>query len=365
MEIKSLHTLNARGHMMLEVMRDYFDLTSQQMFSEIQGLRRSVENALSPKGICYEDLKTALVPDRKRREIALVFDTLSIDSYSYGIEVFKRLIPLFNKNSNHSVLCGDYSGSNENQSLLHEAMTEAILLNRSVEFKHSSQFFIVYINNLTPTMIERFDKGFSGWEPYIGYADTTYNSKFKFLLSTMLCNVFIKHKKIIIQGHEDDRPNNEDINMCGYPFEEFGYSCKSIQSMLEGVLLSYKIERPVVKGFEVDTEFSLNSVNSSPHPLDEFSIEVEKAKLAYLKKIKTGSMDRARLSEVSAKELSEIIKSKISASYIYNMVYDETHNVTKFNVIIELPSDQRNPMRLLAALEYQPELKTLRLITLY
>jgi hypothetical protein len=186
--------------------------------------------------------------------MALVFDTLVIDNSWYGLEVFRRLIPLFSRDSNHSVLAGDYIDTGAGQELLFEAIQSAVTLTRHVDYRHSSQFYIIYINNQTDRMVRRFHEGLCGWAGYVGYADTTYSSPFKTLLSTMLVNAFIKHRKTIIKGHEDDRPNEEDVNMSSYPFEEHGYTCHSVQSQLEGTLLSYKIERPVFPGFESDTE---------------------------------------------------------------------------------------------------------------
>lgn len=363
---RSIHTLNARGNVMLEVVRDYFNVPPEQMFNEIQALRNSVEEALALKGISYDDLKTALVPDRKRKEMALVFDTLAIDDNWYGMEVAKRLIPLFRHDSNHSVLAGDYLDHGADQSLLLEVMSEAVNLTRSVEYKHSTQFYIIYINNLTDAMMAHIHEGLRGWEGYVGYADTTYGSRFKTFLSTMLVNAFIKHRRVIIQGHEDDVPNTEDVNMVGYPFEDFGYTCRSVQSQLEGTLLSYKIERPVFPGFESDTEFSLNAISPNPQPLDAFSIEVEDAKLDYVKTAKAGSIAKAGLERITAVELAALLKAKLSASYIYNMSFDATHDVAKFNVIIELPHPTTgNRVRLLAAMDYQPDGRKLRLITLY
>ena len=363
---KPLHTLNARGNVMLEVVRDYFKVSPERMLHEIQALRQSVEEALALKGIKYDDLKTALVPDCKRKEIALIFDTLIIDDRWYGMAIARRFIPLFNTDSNHSVLAGDYIDTGAGQELLFKAMSDSVSFTRQVEYKHSSQFYIIYINNLTDAMMARFHQGLLGWEGYIGYADTTYASPFKTLLSTMLANAFIKHRKYIIQGHEDDRPNSEDINMSGYPFEEHGFICRSVQSQLEGTLLSYKIERPVFPGFESDTEFALNAISTNPQSLQDFAIEVEEAKLSYVKAAKSGSVAKAGLEEITSDQLAALIRSKLSTSYIYNMSFDETHNVAKFNVIVELPrpSDEGN-VRLLASMQYKPESKTLRLITLY
>ena len=114
---KPVHTIDARGNIMLEVVRDHFKVSPEQMFREIQALRHSVEEALALKGIRYDELKTALVPDRKRGEMALVFDTLAIDDGWYGMPVFRRLIPLFSRDSNHSVLAGDYIDNGAGQGI--------------------------------------------------------------------------------------------------------------------------------------------------------------------------------------------------------------------------------------------------------
>ncbi|MGP4727781.1 hypothetical protein ACSV5S_24250 [Agrobacterium deltaense] len=365
-DTKSIHTLNARGHIMLEVTRDYFKVSPAAMFREIQRLRHEAETVLASKRIRYADLKTALVPDRQRREMALVFDRDAISNNWYGLAVFQKLIPLFDRNSNHSVLVGDYIGDNNAQEVLYDAMVESVMLTRDVDYSYSSQFFIVYINNLTDSMVRKFHEGLLDWKAYVGFADATYVSRFKILLSTMLVSAFLKHRSVIIQGHEDDRSNAEDVNTCGYPFEEHGYTCRSLPEHLTGTLLSYKIERPVYKGFAVDTEFSLNAISPDPQPLEEFEIEIQEAKLAYLKSEKIGSLEKAGLEQITTDELVKLIRSKISASYIYNMSYNDAHRVSKFNLIVELPErDVGAPVRLLAAMEYKPAERRLRLITFY
>ena len=47
------------------------------------------------------------------------------------------------------------------------------------------------------------------------------------------------------------------------------------------------------------------------------------------------------------------------------MSYLAEHNVTKFSIIIEVPDEDGEPFRLMAALEYQPDDKVLRLLTFY
>ena len=363
---KALHTLNARDHVMLTVIRDYFNLGSKEIFREIQGMRSLIDETLNKKGINYDELKTALVPARKRREIALVFDRTAIDSSWYGFEVMMRIIPLFNKDSNHSVLLGDYLDTLGHEQQLFEALRQAVEPRRDVNFQHLSQFFIVYINNLSGSMVQQFDEGLSQYCGYAGIADTTYGSLFKAYLSTMLANSFVKHGKIILQGHEPDRADEDDVNMSGYPFEENGYVCRSISSDLMGVLLSYKIERPVYPGFEEDTEFALNAIGSTPMNIYAFEIEVAEEKLEYLKKDKLGSFERAELLDITKEQLADLIRAKIQKSYIYKLCVNEKGNVMQFNIILEVPAKiNRSATRLLAAFEYNPDRRKLRLITLY
>ena len=351
---------------MLEVLRDHYKINSKQMFHLIQGMRRQVEILLDEKDLKYDKLRPVLVPSKKRREIALIFDTEVIESNWYGFEVMKRVIPLFNKSSNHSVLLGDYLGEAKVFEQRFEAFREAVQLRRNVTFLCPNQFFIVYLNNLTNCMIDRFDTNLSKFQGYVGYADMTYSSKFKMYLSTMLVNSLIKFGKIILQGHEPDRDKTENVNMSGYPFEENGYVCRSICDDLMGVFLSYKIERPVFPGFEVDTEFALNAIVDTPVNIRDCEVAIDKEKLQYIVEQKGRSVSPAGLKDFTIDKLSETIKEKMQENYIYNLVYLDEFDVAKFNLILEFPkSNGHSTTRLLAALEYKYWEKKLRLITLY
>lgn len=364
-EILPIHTLNARGNGMLEVIRDYFGLSPDRMLLEIQGMRAQVARTLKSKGVNYDDLRAALVPDREKLEIALIFDTMQIEDSWYGYQVFERIIPLLDPRTKNSILVGDYIGSNSQQETLYEAFCEAVCPVRRIDYRHSSQFYVVYINNLTDTAFQKLADGLIDYEPYVGCANTTYHSFFKTLLSMKLVNLCVKAGRKIIQGHEDDRDDADNVNMSGMPFEENGYECISIRSDLEGVLLSYKIESPVFDGFEADREMAINSVNASPSTLDGFDVQVEDAKLEYIKTAKAGSLHHAGLSDVSTQDLQEIIRGKLRSNYIYNMSYLAEHNVTKFSIVIEVPDEVGEPFRLMAALEYRPDDKVLRLLTFY
>lgn len=57
---------------------------------------------------------------------------------------------------------------------------------------------------------------------------------------------------------------------------------------------------------------------------------------------------------------------RIYSNYIYNMAYDEEHETSKFDVLLEIRRDaSSSPFRVMIALEYLPAENELRVIPLY
>lgn len=295
--------------------------------------------------------------------MGLIFDTSKIEDSFYGYYIFEKIIPLFNKNSSHSVLCGDYIGENYIQTELISNFIREINLQKKFKYIHSSQFFIVYINNLSSQMFKHFILKLKEFDSYIGHFDLTNQSVIKSYLSNILINSFIKYKETIVMAHEADRENSENINITGFPFEENNYQVKSIQDLYFDLFLSYKIEREVYIGFETDLDFSLNSISPIISNFEE--IEIADEKIQYLKRIKTGKMKKINLINSSKEELIEIIKSKIKSNYIYNMTELKLHDVLKFDIIVELKNSFKEIVKVTIGFEYLPKHSKLRLITLY
>lgn len=359
----TIFTLNARGNIFLEVMKESLSLEDNIMHSEINRMFNELTKILISKGIEYQKLKNSLIPKNDRKEIGLVFDSTKIENSWYGKTIFSNLIPLFDIKGNHSILCGDYIGENEIQNELFFRFYSEINYLKKFEYKHSNQFFIIYINNLSENMFDKLLIDFQYFEPLIGFFDLTNQSFIKSYLSTILVNCFIKFGDSILLGHEDDRDNSENINILDYPFEESGYNIKSLQEIYFGVFLSYKIEREVFKGFESDLEFSLNSISPIVSGIE--IIEIEDNKLEYLKNVKTGKLKKANLISYSKDEITQIIKNKINSNYIYNMTDLKEYNTLKFDIMIELLNTLNEVVKLTIAFEYIPNQKKLRLITLY
>jgi len=363
MSDRTIYTLDARGNIFLEVTKEYHSLNDKVMHNEINDMFSQLIKVLVSKNIKYSDLKNCLIPRNDRKEIGLVFDTTQIKSYSYGDAVFSKLLPILEKKGKHSILCGDYIGHNDIQNELFFRFYSEITQVNKFGYKHSSQFYIVYINNLSNSAFDNLIRKLKEYEPFSGFFDLTNQSFIKSYLSTILVNNCIKVENQILLGHEDDRDNSENINLVGYPYEESGYKIFSLQGNYFGVFLSYKIEREVFKGFESDIDFSLNSISPIISKIE--TIEIEDKKFVYLLENKSGKLKKASIISTSKEELIELITKKINSNYIYNMTNLKTYNIFKFDILIELLNELNEIIKITIGFEYLPEHAKLRLITLY
>ena len=333
------------------------------MKREIQRLHVEVVRALAAKNIEYAGLRSALVPAMDRHEATFVFDSRLAGSNLYGRDVFNHLLPLLDARTTQSILVGDLTG--DDQRLMFEILRESMVLARSFTFKHATLLYGVYINNLTEAALTRLHHGLGAFDAYLGFIPTTFLSRAKIYASTSMASFLLKKGTTLIMGHEDDRPNSENINITLYDLEQCGYKVASLQSMYFSLFLAYKIERPVFKWDDADIEISLNAISGDVRPLDEFTVLLDEAKHGYLLNEKLGKLQKAGLAKTDRIQIESIIQAKVSRSYVYNLVYLDQHDVMKFNIMLEIDRPDGYPTRMTAALEYLPERKTLRVLTLH
>lgn len=360
----AIWTLDARDSVMLDVMKSALDLSDEVVRNEILSARQVTVDALSAKGVSYEALRNALVPQRDRVEVALLFDTAQIESHWYGFPVAEQLIPLLPS----KLLCAIRTGDllTENQDFGFDLLQKHVIAHRVTELAHTSQLYCVYVNNLSRRMAETITSELQRYQPFVGYVDVSTGSRMKDWLSVTLVMGYLKARGVVLNGHEDDVPDSEDRNMLGWPWENHGYSCRSIRGTYFDLLLAYKIERRVVPGLESDTAFALTAISGRPLPLKELAVTVEKAKGEYIRAHHEASLARAGLDRISDADLASLIRAKISESYIYNLRYVDHSDTSLFNLMLEFrdPASQA-VTRLVAALEYQPVAPMLRLVTLF
>jgi hypothetical protein len=100
-------------------------------------------------------------------------------------------------------------------------------------------------------------------------------------------------------------------------------------------------------------------------PLKDFTVVLDEAKHGYLLNEKLGKLKQAGLATSDRALIETVIQAKISASYIYNLRYLAKHDVMTFNVMLEIGRTGGYPARLVAALQYKPKQRVLRVITLH
>jgi hypothetical protein len=345
----TVHTLDGRNNVMLEVMRDHFKLSPERMHREIQGIVRATSALLAKKGVDYGALRAALVPQQDRHEAALLFNIDFMATGSYSYPAHQRLLSLVTDDHGW----GAFDEANRNLVRVGQRHLEGRML------------YVVYVNNLTDQMLADIHHGMEDYPAYIGYVDTTFGSIFKVLLSTQLIHAYVQYRAITIGQHEDDRHEDENIDLVGLGFEEAGYAVRSVPSTQFMLLLSYKIECPVVAGYEADTEFSLNAISPIALPLESCELEIDPRKFDYLSNAKAKSLEGLGLFGGHVDQLRAMIRDRIGANYIYSMARDDTHGISRFNIMIEAkPAETGRRFRALLGLEYKPEEERLRLITL-
>ena len=361
----SIHTLNARGNFLLPVMRECFSLSDARTFAEIQNLHGECVGILKAKGIDYALLRTALTPQPTKHEAAFLFDTdLCARSFAPGVECAETLFSALDAQTTHSILGGELFGSSDQ---LARKLLDPAVVSTKPSFHLPDTCFVLYVNNLSAGAIAAVDSKLQQLPAYVGYLPCTYSSAAKTFTSLNLMNYVIKHGGTVIMGHEDDRPNTQDFNLHQHDYVTQGFRLRSIQSIYFGTFLSYKPERLLLDLIDDDLEIAVRAMSPAVAPLAEFTVLIEDAKFEkYLQITKLAKLQKAGLAELTKAELETAIRGKLRTNYLYNLewVSQPTHQLSKFNILLEFPRVGGHPERVVVALEYRPVDRILRLVTI-
>lgn len=359
-----IYTLNTRSNVQLEVVRDLFDMDSQDMFCLINKECDEMVSILESKGILYEKLRGVLTPPHKsnRKEFVFCFDSEKVKSSWYGNVIMKEILPLINKQRNHAILQGDFCVPIEYNEVAFYCLKETLILSDELTSGYCGQYFLVYINNLTQEEIDILLKGLVLFKGFVGYADMTYSNSLKDIIAYYLGQSCLQLKQKMLLFHEDDRSNEEDVNLIGYPYKEYGFEYQSIQEYYYSFFLEYKIEsRRVDKS---DLLFSLNAISNRPEPFDDYEILVDSSKFEYIKKKNVSSIEASGIDKMTEDGFKEFLQEQIKYSYLYNLEINK-FNIAKFNTIIQKKTSENKVIRFLASFEYKGSETQLRLLNFF
>jgi hypothetical protein len=359
--VNPIWTLNGRDTVWFEVVFGTEDVNAQMVQRELSQIRSEASSALASRGVQYDQLRRPLSPQTDRREIAILFDSAVMDNW-YGIQAAREIIPLLDRNSACSILTGDVIWPDARQAI--DALLSDAEMFWVPRLQHPTQIYCVYLNNLTDAMVKRLQEGLRLSRHCFALVDCTYMSAAKAILSTCIGSRYLRHRNTFITEHPDDEASDANFNSPHWPLEEFGFRYISVTSLHFSLLLSYKIERPVLPDiFESDAFFSLAALSGYWQDLNDCTVEVAESKVTYLREHKADNLERAGLHETTDAALAELLLEKINQTYIYDLKVND-HGSFLFNSLIELRSS-RGRARIKAGVEYLPAENKLRLVTMF
>ena len=367
-----IYTFDTKGFVLYPVMKTYFEMSDNEVYNSIQEGFEILLKQLVMKKISYNALKGALTPnqDKDKYETCFVIDTLQIDCLDYGNYVFNKLIPLLDKESTYSILCGDYVDflykyKSESQKILRSELEGILRRYNKSDYKNSTQYFLIYINRLTEKQRSRIIEGLNQYQWFSGYVDVTYNSRFKTYISNILLHVCIKTKNNIIMSHPCDYPDEENVNMRGFPFAENGFKIISINEDSYGAFLSYKIESIVPD--KEDISFSFNALFPKFDSFEKVELYVSDDKwdkyLTNKEKGKGHIVELLGYSLHDKKRFAQEIFKQVCANYIYKLRENEYGDLL-FNVCVELPTVNGHIRKTTIALKYYPITGVIEIVTI-
>ena len=368
-----IYTFNNVGYVLYSVAKDCFELTDKQVYSMIQQEFEKMKSRLKQKGINYDDLKKALIPNtvESRHELCLFFDRTLIEDSYYGRVIFEKLLPILHKESEYSILVGDYidvfDKQRDSQDVLYKAMSDVITICNESDFKHTCQYYLIYFSNIGNTEAAKIIDTFSSSREFYGYAYLDYNSAFKSYLSRILVSECVKYKKTIISSHPSDYLDSENIQMRPYPYIENGFTFVSINDESYEPFLHYKIESIVPD--KDDIGFCFNALFPKFDSIEKLKVVVSDDKYyKYLITEKNGKgkiLSMLGFDETNKSHFEKQICEKVSQNYIYNLEYLVEHDVYKFNICIEFPQKDGGVRKAIAGFKYFCESGELFLITFF
>lgn len=370
-DCKCIYTFDNRDFVSYSVMKDCFNMSDEDVFYTISEELELLKRRLEMKRISYTDLKGALIPnqDKDMYETCFVFDRIQVPNGGCGRYIFEHIIPLMDGKSVYSILHGDYvdvtNGRNGIQKQLKNALEENLHWYNESVYQSSEQYYLVYFNRLTKGQRDKIAEGLKAFPWFTGYIDTTYNSFFKTYIAGVLANIGIKCKKKIIASHPFDYKDEENVNMLGYPFEQFGYEYISINDMSFNSFLCYKIEKSFSD--RKDVSFSFNALFPRFDSMDKIHLEVKDEKwdkyLTNKEKGKGELLERLGFKEMDKERFTDLIYRKICSNYLYNLRKNEYGDYL-FNICAELETIHGSLRKTTIALKYLPDLGIIQVNTI-
>ena len=201
----NIHSVTTHNNLFLAAMRGRFNLTDGAFHRMMRADHLQLSRALDELDIAYSSLAKALVPDYRRKEIALLFDSKVASKRSngfYAIDVAEAWIsglPRPRKGDPvNSILRGDLLHAPADK--VQAAMDKSVVYHRPYKVTYPQLVYCVYVTNLSKEQAETLTSTAAEHPAYFGYADCTGRSILKTHLGLSLPNSGLRVGDRILEG---------------------------------------------------------------------------------------------------------------------------------------------------------------------
>jgi hypothetical protein len=332
MEFETIHTINARDNVFMEVMSELSP--SKEVFQEdFFSRKQELSHMLIREGVNYSDLKSALVPSRHKKEVSFIFDweTVEQSDACYGHAIFDSMLPLFGNDWTCSVMIGDISPS--------KRVKAWMIKNGEIHVPDAKinpmTLFAVFINNISENRIAEIHDFLRSFRGYIGFCDITSPSYMRDVIACTVTHMFVKCKDVMLSSSPDVMKNLERGTMF-YEYEKHGFRSLLVPEEYFIFLLSYKIEGSMKWEHKFDDAIATNLMGMKKNNFQDIEVLLSQPKLGYLHKEKAESLSLAGLDCMDSIQIAEQIKTKLENHYVYNIARSLDGSIGKCCVNIRL-----------------------------
>ncbi|WP_328732828.1 hypothetical protein OHT20_31500 [Streptomyces caniferus] len=362
----NIHSVSTHNNLLLAAMRDRFNLPDRAFHRMMRADHRRLDHTLDELGISYNSLAKALIPDHRRREIALLFDSqvasLSSNGF-YGINVAEAWLsglPRLRKGVPvNSILRGDLLHAPAN--MVQAAMEKSVVYHRPYRVTYAQLVYCVYITNLSKEQAESLTSSAAEHPAYFGYADCTSRSTLKAHLALSLMNSGLRVGDMILEGVcADGEPNG-----AGLPFEALGFTPTAVIDMLFMPFLGYRINSHLTGENREDNRSALATLSPDAAHLESPDIWMTPGRYGYLQDGKhRASMEQAGLLHLDQPAL-EVAVSKLAAQgHLYNLRLDAYGNLL-YTALVDVEVEHGRYQTFTIGLRFNPESKRVELMTFF
>jgi len=365
----TVHVVNSYSHMGIEVISDVLQLNPSGIEQLVRSMHDQLVSTLAVNGIAYSDLKSALTPQLKRREIAFLFDSTATESGMYGYVISRMWLAVLLEHGPEktAVLLGDLIGLSAE--LTWKYLDEFLVHTDSYPHLSPELYHVTYFSNITDNQLRTMDLAFRAFgKVYLGYVDCSVWNPLK--LAMPLPQFGIRFGQVFITESIEDGIGN----LAGYPLEDFGFTSVGIDESLYGPLLTFLKNDGVPGWSDADTAVSLSVLGGPRKNAAKMDLNISESRLKYLVSHHAKSIESAGFETFSREEVVDEIQRKLANNRIFNLRFiPGKSNGTRipqldalmFTAQIELRGLKSDIRRYQVGIKYSPDLHSGEIVTFY